>query len=141
MSSQSVNIDKPTSTLESVKKDFLNWRRDPHRSKRIPESLWDAVIALLPHYPKSKILNSLGISPWQLVQQLKCRDKNFNDMVPQQPKKQCADQNNFVKAIIATPAQSINYFDVVLTKPNGATLQIHKLSHDDMLQLTQQFAG
>lgn len=142
MSCQSTTLDKPTPTLEPVKLNFLNWRRDPHGSTRIPESLWDEVIALLPHYPKSKILNSLGINPWQLVQQLKSREKNVDGAIklPAQIKKQCTDENNFVKAIITTPAQSKNYFDVVLTKPNGVTLQINKLSHDDMLKLTQLFA-
>lgn len=40
MSLQSLNSDKSALTLETVKLNFLNWRRDPHGSNRIPESLW-----------------------------------------------------------------------------------------------------
>ena len=49
MSSFSANTDQPTLSLESVKLNFLNWRRNPHGPNRIPESLWNEVIHLLSH--------------------------------------------------------------------------------------------
>jgi len=143
MSSFSTNKDQPTLTLESVKLNFLNWRRDPHGPNRIPESLWNEVIHLLSHHSKSKVLSSLGISNSQLVQHLKSREKIVDNMMDFSfpVEKMAHNENNFIKAIITTPAQTIHYFDVVLTKQNGATLQINKLAHDDMLKLTQLFAG
>jgi len=143
MSLQSTNSDKPALTLETVKLNFLNWRRDPHGPNRIPESLWNEVIHLLSHHSKSKVLSSLGISNSQLVQHFKTREKIVDGIMDFAPsiEKKSPDENNFVKAIITTPVQSANYFDVVLTKSNGATLKINKLSHDDMLKLTQLFAG
>lgn len=143
MSLKSINSDKSTLTLETVKLNFLNWRRDPHGPNRIPESLWNEVIHLLSHHSKSKVLSSLGISNSQLVQHFKTREKIVDGIMDFSPsiKNNTPGENNFVKAIITTPEQPINYFDVVLTKPNGATLQINKLSHDDILKLTQLFAG
>lgn len=126
--------DKLTSlTLESVKVDFLNWRRDAHSGSRIPEPLWDKVIQLLLHHSKSKVLSSLGVSHSQLAQKLKSRQKTSIE--------QTTIDHTFVKAIVAVPTQVTTCFDVVLTKPNGATLQIQKLSPIDMLKLTEQFIG
>ena len=143
MSLQSIKSEKPALTLETVKLNFLNWRRDPHGSSRIPESLWNEVIHLLSYHSKSKVLSSLGISNSQLVQHFKNREKIVDGIMDfsHPDEKKSPDENNFVKAIIAPLMQQSNYFDVVLTKSNGATLKINKLSHDDMLKLTQLFAG
>lgn len=142
MSLQSENTDKPMLTLETVKLNFLNWRRDPHGPNRIPESLWNEVIHLLSHHSKSKVLSSLGISNSQLVQHFKTREKIVDSLMDFSHPivKKLPDENNFVKAIITAPMQPENYFDVVLTKPNGATLKINKMLHDDMLKLTETFA-
>ena len=145
MSLQLENTDKSFPTLESVNLDFVNWRRDP-RSRRIPEPLWDKVIALFSIHAKRKVLSHFGISQAQLEKKLRARQQlpaeNTDSLNPDQvPRKSTQKENSFVKAIFAAPLQSIDFFDVVLTKPNGATLQIQKLSHADMLKLTEQFTG
>ena len=146
MSLQLENIDKSHLTLESVRLDFLNWRRDPHSLSRISEELWDKVIALLSVHSKSKVLSSLGISQAQLEKKLRVRQQlsveRMNILNPdQEPNASIQKENSFIKAIFEAPAQSTGFFDVVLTKPNGATLQIQKLSHAAMLKLTEQFTG
>lgn len=137
------NTDKLFPTLESLKLDFLNWRRDPHSLSRIPEPLWDKVIQLLSVHSKSKVLSSLGISQAQLEKKLRIRQQ-FSDgknNAIDASENQTTNENSFVKAIFKAPTQSSAFFDVTLTKPNGATLQIQKLSHTDMLKLTEQFTG
>lgn len=121
---------QPSVTLASVKSDFLNWRSLPNKSKIIPEALWDKVILLLPHYKKRNILDTLSLNHAQLKRKLTARDITFQK-----------NKHSFVKAIVTTPTQFTAYFDVILTKSNGATLQINKLSHDDILKLTQLFVG
>lgn len=162
MSTQPVYLhqtDQSLLTLESVLLDFLNWRRDPHRQRRIPESLWDKVIALLSRHGKSKILSKLSISGAQLGQKLKERGANNTDTqsaniaaaktavtpVPithrtQSPPKQSIDQSSFIKAVIPTLMRE-NTVDVVLTKPNGASMHIQKLSCADLWKLTTSFIG
>lgn len=141
MSLKSVRTTTLTPTLQSVKADFLNWRRDPHSPGRIPKTLWDSVIQLLSHHGKSQVLSSLGISTHQLTLQLQSRQKALkqqdNPNTPSQPQH---ENKAFIKAVITQPMPSAAYFDVMLTKPNGAQLQIQKLSHADMLKLAEQFA-
>lgn|SRR3990167_3863784 len=139
--------DKSLLTLESVILDFFNWRRDPNRSSRIPEPLWDKVIVLLSHHTKSKVLKKLSISGEQLTQKLKGRgicnaavQSILSVQTTQQPTQIIAEHPAFIKAMISTPTAD-NVFDVVLTKQNGTTLQIKKLSRVDMLQLTNTFMG
>lgn len=141
--SQPVNTDNPTPTLESVKSDFLNWRLDPHRTHQIPESLWNKVIKLLSYYSKTKVLRSLGISYRQLEKKLKsCQqfsDEKTNLVNPKKSLEKPTQENPFIKAIFESPVPSITCFNVVLKKPNGALLQIQKLSQADLLKLTEQF--
>lgn len=146
MSLQSENTDKLFPTLESLRLDFLNWRRDPHSPSRIPEPLWDKVIQLLSLHSKSKVLSSLGISQAQLEKKLMVRQQlsveRMNLFNPQQePNESTQNKNSFVKAIFEAPTQPSDFFDVILIKPNGAQLQIQKLSHASVLKLTEQFTG
>ena len=150
MSTNSTYIDttdKPTFTLESVECDFLNWRRDPDKGTHIPEILWDSVVALLSHHRKSHVLRRLGISHSQLVRKLKNRqtkDQPVQSAIEKKlinSPKSISRHGTFIKAIVAPPLPITRGFDVVLTKPNGAILQIQKLSSADLLKLTEQFTG
>lgn len=132
--------DKSLLTLESVILDFLNWRRDPHRKSRIPESLWDKVISLLSQHAKSKVLSRLGISGAQLTQKLKERGIFTASVQSALPMQTTTETASFIKAVISASIPE-NVFDVVLTKPNGITLQIKKLSLFDISKLTEQFTG
>ena len=59
-------------TLDQVQAAFAQWRTTKaHGSTPIPDALWRQVFELLEHYPKSQILNRLGIS----TQQFKARVK------------------------------------------------------------------
>lgn len=141
MSLKSARTTTLTPTLQSVKADFLNWRRDPHSPGRIPKALWDSVIQLLSHHGKSQVLSSLGISTRQLALQLQSRQKALkqqqnNPCTPLQPQH---ENKAFIKAVITQPMPSVACFDVLLTKPNGVQLHIQKLSHADMLKLAEQF--
>lgn len=162
MSTQPIYLhqtDRSLLTLESVILDFLNWRRDPHRKRRIPESLWVKVIALLSRHTKSKVLSKLGISGAQLAQKLKERGVNNTDaqsadiaaastaVTPapiiqrtQSQPEQSIDTSSFIKAVMPTSIRE-NTVDVVLTKPNGASMHIQKLSCADLWKLTTSFIG
>ena len=60
---RSKEISPPS--LRSVLQDFIQWRGSPNKAYRIPGSLWNKVFQLLPDYPLSKILVTLGISTAQ----------------------------------------------------------------------------
>lgn len=144
-SQEPIHSNKPSLTLDQVKKAFINWRRDPGKSARIPEPLWDQVIALLAHYPRSKVLHTLGISTSQLQKKLKdCIQQPY--LKPDTPTTShhvvSSSQEKFVKATVATPrplAVTSHFHDVILTRSNGATLHIQQLQRDDMLKLVDQF--
>lgn len=125
-------LQKHTLTLDEVKSEFTNWRQLPNKSHSIPEDLWKKVITLLPHYGKSKILSTLGISNTQLRKKLQS----------QQQKNTIFKDKPFVKALVVnTEKQTTTWHDITLTRTNGATLQIQQLSYHDMLNLVNQFAG
>jgi hypothetical protein len=134
--------NKPTISLESVKLDFLSWRRDPHRSGRIPEPFWDNVIQLLSSHRKSKVLSALGISHAQLTQKLKRREQSKPSMRPPLNRsQQTTAPRSFIQAVVIEPLPLPTHFDVMLTKPNGSTLHIQTSSQDTLLKLTEQFMG
>ena len=125
------SIDKnklPFITLDDVKCAFMNWRRDPKKSWYIPDVLWNKVIGLLPHYPKKQIANALAINHAQLEKKIK----------QPQPCSLTKTKNSFVKAVLPATA-SLNKHDVLLTRPNGATLKIQQLHSSDLSKLIEQF--
>jgi hypothetical protein len=53
-------------TLEQVHQHFIAWRATKRQaSEPIPDSLWQQVFQLIPHYAKSHVLKRLGISTHQ----------------------------------------------------------------------------
>jgi cell division protein FtsN len=52
-------------TLEHVHNQMKEWRSTKKTGESIPENLWKDIIALAPHYVKSTILKTLGISSKQ----------------------------------------------------------------------------
>ena len=59
-------------TLEHVQAAFAQWRTTKaHGSTPIPDILWSQVFELLERYPKSQILNRLGISTQQFKAKVK----------------------------------------------------------------------
>jgi hypothetical protein len=53
-------------TLEQVYQQFFDWRATKRQaSEPIPDSLWQQVFQLMPHYTKSHVLKRLGISTYQ----------------------------------------------------------------------------
>ncbi|MHB1957114.1 MAG: hypothetical protein ACYCOU_25645 [Sulfobacillus sp.] len=59
-------------TLEHVQAAFKQWRTTKrHGSTPIPQALWEQVAQLLEHYPKSQVLNRLGISTQQFKAKVK----------------------------------------------------------------------
>jgi hypothetical protein len=59
-------MDTTSLTLDDVHRQFIEWRATkPHNSTSIPDSLWQQVFQLIPHYTKSHVLKRLGISAQQ----------------------------------------------------------------------------
>jgi hypothetical protein len=135
------HTNKSSLTLESVILDFANWRKEPGRPRFIPDYLWDKVFNLLAHYKKSIVLSKLCIATRQLEKKILDKNQTSSEIIKTSHAQQKIEPPSFVKAIITESSQPISFFDVVLAKPNGATLQIQKLSRFDVLKLMEQFTG
>ena len=51
----------PCPTLEEVQRQFETWRNLPHRSRKIPQELWDAAARLCLRYSVLKVSRSLRL--------------------------------------------------------------------------------
>lgn len=65
------SIPQSTSTLESVKAQFAQWRSTRVRGNRIPSSLWNAAISLTRSYHYKQIASELKISSSRLCKKMK----------------------------------------------------------------------
>jgi len=133
-STQAHTKRSPHPTLDDVKSSFIRWRRNPNRSRRIPEELWDQVVGLLPHYPKGKVISVLAIGPDQLEQRLQQQHLAFKQSIPK-----TRQSRSFVKAAAPYLDPSSIGHDIVLSRANGATLKIAQLHHNDLIHLIEQF--
>ncbi|MDP6766179.1 MAG: hypothetical protein QF691_09070 [SAR324 cluster bacterium] len=58
-------------SLQEVKQQFIKWRKQKsHPRQSIPETLWQAAIALLPDYTKSEIVRTLQLNYSALRQRM-----------------------------------------------------------------------
>ena len=57
-------------TLDSIREAFDHWRSHNSSDDNIPDSLWQQVAQLVPHYRQRRILNNLHISHAQLRRRL-----------------------------------------------------------------------
>lgn len=138
----------PSITLDRVLSDFTQWRQSPNKIHAIPTDLWDKVIQLVPHYPISKILITLGISSAQFKKQRQQRELLQNTASEQHQHNETLQTKpaTFIKAKFMPPSHNasvstVAVHDITLTKPNGTSLQIQQLPYAEILKLTQQFVG
>ena len=69
--------------LEVVQEQFTEWRNQKRKIRQpIPDSLWQAAIALIPNYTKSEIVRTLGLNYSALKQRLEERNATRSDLVP-----------------------------------------------------------
>ncbi len=48
-------------TLEEIQAQFATWRGNPHRARRIPDTLWDAAVSLCEEHSVCKVSRALGV--------------------------------------------------------------------------------
>lgn len=63
-------ITAPTLNLDQVKVAFENWRRIRIGREHIPEHLWGAALALIPHHSINTVQQQLRLNLYQLKQRL-----------------------------------------------------------------------
>jgi hypothetical protein len=51
----------PIATLEEARERFQVWRSNPHRSRRIPDALWDTAVRLCTEHSVCKVSRALGL--------------------------------------------------------------------------------
>ena len=61
------------SSLEDVRSQFANWRRNRNPRSRIPSELWDAAVSLYPQYSINKIARALRLSHAELKKRIAAR--------------------------------------------------------------------
>ncbi len=61
-------MPSPLDDLARTRINFETWRSSQPGRRRIPEHLWHAAVALLNHFPLSRVAHELRLSPKQLRQ-------------------------------------------------------------------------
>ena len=51
----------PVATLEEVQAQFVTWRSNPQRRRRIPHELWDAAVSLCSEHSVCKVSRALRL--------------------------------------------------------------------------------
>jgi hypothetical protein len=125
-------------TLDSVKQAFDHWRSHKGNDNKIPDSLWQQVIQLVPHYRQRRILNTLHLNHAQLRRRL--------HSVPQMPEAYPPVQSTptpqlpspFIKAFLPSTAEQHTY-QVEWQRPDGARLTVNNLDSPGLTTLIQQW--
>lgn len=66
-------------TLETVQRDFQQWRLNRKKRASIPDDLWQRVFSLLNRYPISKICSVLSLNTAQIRSKLKPDNSNSKE--------------------------------------------------------------
>jgi len=126
-----------SSTLETVKEQFIAWRNHRKRGDRIPESLWSQALSLSDTYSVAQIIRILGLG-WESYH----KRLNKKRGIPYQPKKrkcklsqsqsqpQSQPQPSFIELKVSetdlgTPTLSHSPCLIELANPSGGRLRIY----------------
>ena len=124
-------------TLDSVKQAFDHWRSHKGNDNKIPDSLWQQVIQLIPHYRQRQILNTLRISHSQLRRHLDSIPPKPSGTPPVQSMPSPQLPSPFVKAFLPPVAEQA--YQVEWQRPDGAQLIIKNLDSTGLSTLIQHW--
>lgn len=124
-------------TLDSVREAFDHWRSHKGNDNKIPDSLWQQVIQLVPHYRQRQILNTLHISHAQLRRRLPSVPRMPSATPPVQLTPTPQLPSPFVKAFLPPTAEQT--YQVEWQRPDGAQLIIKNLDSVGLTTLIQQW--
>lgn len=125
-------------TLDDVKRDFAKWRSSrPNKTGRIPNYLWDKVLAMLELYPVGEVTRELGLSGSQVSAKRKQHNITALNSKP-------ITTDNFMEFNLSSPITSstpvANAFSrLEIRRPDGTVLTIERLPEQAMLQVLNQF--
>ena len=129
-------------TIESVKKQFDNWRKTRVKREAIPDNLWEQVFLLDENaYGISRILVTLGINS---IQYRKMKRKlRKSEPVQSDNFKFLEIPNNFPKTEQPKSASTSKTNDITLEykRADGAALCIKGLAIADISQVVTDFYG
>ena len=114
-------------TLEEVKEQFEQWRRDKKGREKIPEALWTAAVSLTRQQPVFKVAEALRL--------------NYNDLKERAGKG--ATEAPGVPAFVElkpAPAATATECVIEIEKP-GAKMKITFKGGFDALEITKSFWG
>ena len=132
---------KPTITLEGVKSAFTHWRKTRVKRDKIPEALWDQVLALLGHYNQSKILQTLGISQPQLCKEQARREQSQINKPSITTPQFVEISTASLQSKIATSSPANEAFDLEFKRQDGCTFTIKGFPLSSMNILINDFYG
>jgi hypothetical protein len=127
-------------TLESVKQAFDHWRNNrKYYNQKIPTSLCQQVVQLVPHYQQSQILKTLGLNHAQLRRLMDSFSATHSTPVPTpKPASPVQPTPAFVKAFLPPPTAEQTY-QVEWQRSDGAQLIIKNLDSAGLTTLIQQW--
>lgn len=124
-------------TLESVQRAFDHWRNAPGREKKIPESLWQQVAEILPHYRQKKILTTLRLNHAQLYKNLNLpspQPLSSSPSLSQKTRISAKKQQKtvlpppaFAKAFLPTSTDQAPAYHVEWKRPDGTQFTVTQL--------------
>lgn len=124
-------------SLDAVKQAFDHWRSHKGSENKIPDSLWQQVVQLVPHYRQRRILHTLRISHSQLRRRLDSIPKKPSGTQPIESTPPSQLPSPFVKAFLPPTAEQT--YQVEWQRPDGAQLIIKNLDSAGLTILIQHW--
>lgn len=118
-------------TLDQVRQGFESWRQRRKKRTRIPQTLWQAVIALSEQYSINHLSKALRINYTALKSKVKnanARQQNPPDTLPA-----------FIE--LPAPAVSIHESNIEMIKSDGSIMRMHikGSTGSDLIELGKAF--
>jgi hypothetical protein len=135
-------------TIESVKKQFNDWRAQRGKMGSFPDDLWVNAVSLLDEYGATRVIRDLGITRKQLndrvMRHSKIGDTTNTDFVELKITNNIQEQRVVeAKSVMHSTTSSVATNDssssIELKKPDGTTLTIHDLCRADVQTLVTTF--
>jgi len=128
--------------LQSIRKRLETWRSQPGHpgpGKKIPEDLWDDILALVPHLSLGTISRELKLN-WETLKQ---RASGFRRSRHPKARKRASPsfKATFTVAKVGDLIHKPQSLQVAIVRPDGCTMTIHSDTEVDLENLVSTFCS
>jgi hypothetical protein len=132
----------PIPTIKEVKQRFDDWRSQRGKMGPFPDALWRDAVQLLDNYNANDIMHELRITTTQLEERKKRYTKQSHpEFVDLEVTNNIPEQRIVETKVLTKSPKLETNSQIELRRPDGTTLTIQSLAHDDVQALVTTFIG